>query len=216
MLIIPNCRFIHPFAEEISVEISPNDGLKGTDDNTYPLVPSRHSQYFSMEAADTTVVTLPWNPTVNEWTEIYLDGIRIANITTDFGIHYNPYTINQNVITFTSPLTGTLEVFCDNTLAPGVRDSNVINFDNIQGAETTATLPDQTFAATWCEPFVCAQPYHGYVRMTDDRKSLMYIPNQFFYGNDSFSYAYISQRGQLSKPKCVFISVPSPPPPPTN
>jgi hypothetical protein len=215
MLVIPNCRFIQPFVDELNIVVHPNnDTLADVDGITYPLVPPRSAQYYSYQASSESVITLPWTPIVNEWVEIYLEGFRIVNFTTDFGLNYNPYSIENNIITFDAVITGNVEIYCDNTLQPGVRPSNIIIHDNIQGAEADSPLPDQTFAAIWCEPFVCAQPSFGYVRLTDDRRSLMYIPNQFYVGNDSFSYALISQRGQVSKPKCVFVNVFDPTPPP--
>lgn len=220
MLIIPNCRFIHPYTEEVDITVMPNDDtIPDVDSVTYPLLPSRPSQHYSQIVANETVITLPWTPLVPSWTEIYLDGIRIIDISTDFGINYNQYTIVNNIITFSDPITGTVDVFCDTAVDPVVRAENRINVDNIQGADAVPTDPGQTFAATWCEPIICAQPFRGYARLSDDRKSIIYVPNQNFQGSDAFSYALISQRGQLSKPKCVYVTVappPAPPEPPTQ
>lgn len=213
MLLIPNCRFIHPFTEEIEVTVIPNDSNVADENNVkYPLLPSRPANHYSINALDTTTITLPWTPMVKAWVEIYLDGIRIIDITTDFELNYNPYTIEENVITFTDSITGLVDVYTDTTIDPWVRPANIILMDNIQGGDTTATQPDQTYAATWCEPVVCAQPYNGYAKLSDDRKSIIYVPNQFFVGGDSFSYALMSQRGQLSKPVCIYITVAPPTP----
>ena len=75
-------------------------------------------------------------------------------------------------------------------------------------------MPDTTYAATFCEPIACMQPNNGYVTLTDDRMSFIYIPNRDFTGPDSFSYTVMTQRGQVATAKCIFIDVNYPPPPP--
>lgn len=215
MLIIPNCRFIHPFTTEMNISVMPNDDtVADTAGVKYPILPSRPAQHFSDHVTAVTQITLPWTPIVPSWVEIYLDGIRIINVSTDFELHFNQYEISGNIITLNSPISGNIDVFCDNTVDPVVRTENRILLDNIQGADANPTGPGMTYAATWCEPLICAQPYHGYVRLSDDRKSIIYVPDQFFVGSDAFSYALVSQRGQLSKPKCVYVKVAPPPPPP--
>ena len=213
MLIVPNCRFIHPFAEEINITVLPNDGITVNSDVIYPLIPDRSTQYYTAEVSNLTTIVLPWTPINEAWIEIYIDGIRIINISNDFGLSYNQYVVIGNSISLSTPITGTLEVFCDAALDPVLSSDNIITVDNLQGSEAIPDGPGQTYASTWCEPLVCAQPQNGYVKVSDDRTSLIYVPNQLFVGRDSFSYALISQRGQLSKPKCVYINVEAPPPP---
>jgi len=59
----------------------------------------------------------------------------------------------------------------------------------------------------YAEPVIITQPYNGYARLTTDRKSIAYIPNLNYVGNDTFSWALINQRGQISEPKCVYIKI---------
>ena len=59
----------------------------------------------------------------------------------------------------------------------------------------------------YSEPVIITQPYHGYARLTADRKGIAYIPNLNYTGNDAFSWALINQHGQIGEPRCVNISV---------
>lgn len=65
----------------------------------------------------------------------------------------------------------------------------------------------------YSEPFVINQPNFGYVRMTADRKKMIYVPFPNYVGPDSFSYTLMTQRGQAGITKCVYIDVTLPPPP---
>lgn len=59
----------------------------------------------------------------------------------------------------------------------------------------------------YCEPIVITQPYHGYARLTTDRRSIAYVPDKNYIGNDTFSWALINQHGQIGEPKCCNINV---------
>lgn len=74
----------------------------------------------------------------------------------------------------------------------------------------------------YAEPIVLDQPQHGYVRITDDRRHMAYVPFPDYAGLDAFTYTLLSQTGQAGVPKCVYVEVSGPvstygpyvPPPP--
>lgn len=211
MLEIPNCRFIHPYSIEMTIDVPANDGLE-RDGITYPIIPARVTQYHSATLSNATTLTLPWIPHVPQNLEIYVDGLRLVNLTNDFGLQYDNYKLNGDVITFENPVTGIVDIISDNRTVPyQVRDVYYVSFDNVQGTETVSPSPDQTYAGTWCEPMIITQPQFGYARLSDDRTRIVYVPNQSFIGEDAFSYILVSQRGQTSTPKCVYINVIPPP-----
>lgn len=59
----------------------------------------------------------------------------------------------------------------------------------------------------YSEPVVITQPYHGYVRLSTDRRSMSYTPNKNYAGNDTFSWSLINQHGQIGEPRCCNITV---------
>jgi len=61
--------------------------------------------------------------------------------------------------------------------------------------------------ALYSEPVIITQPYHGYARLSADRKNIVYVPEVGYTGNDTFSWSMINQHGQIGDPKCVSISV---------
>lgn len=63
--------------------------------------------------------------------------------------------------------------------------------------------------ALYSEPIILTQPYSGYARLTGDRKSIAYVPNVGYVGNDTFSWSMINQHGQIGEPKCVVINMTS-------
>ena len=114
----------------------------------------------------------------------------------------------------------------------------VIRFDNIQNYDTyrqrflpsryAAGRPGTNVApldwyntelrarvgdALYAEPLVLRQPEWGYVRLTQDRRNLLYVPPVNFYGYDVFTYTMITQHGQIGQPRCCRIEVFGPPPP---
>jgi hypothetical protein len=61
--------------------------------------------------------------------------------------------------------------------------------------------------AFYCEPIVINQPNFGYVRLTDDRKKMIYYPFPGFVGMDGFSYTLMTQHGQAGMTKAVYVEV---------
>lgn len=203
MLEIPNCRPIIPIIDDIQLSVPANDG--NTD---YGIInPTRQALEFEFEMILMNVIQLPWTPLSPELLEIYKDGVRIINTSNDFGATYSKYEVVGSTITFGESILGLVKFVCDNAIEPLTPPEYIISVDNIQGGDETADEPNETWAATWCEPVVCTQPYHGYVRLSDDRTRMIYVPNLNYVGADSFSYTVMTQRGQLADPKCVYIDV---------
>lgn len=59
----------------------------------------------------------------------------------------------------------------------------------------------------YCEPVIITQPAHGYARLTTDRQKIAYVPDAGYTGNDAFSWAMMTQNGQIGSPKCAQIKV---------
>ena len=59
----------------------------------------------------------------------------------------------------------------------------------------------------YAEPVVLDQPQHGYVRITEDRRHMAYVPFPDYSGLDAFTYTLLSQTGQAGEPKSVYVEV---------
>lgn len=180
----------------------------------------RGENYFSM-IADENVneINLPFKPLCTEFTEVYVDGIRLLNprmFNVVGGTFFQSYNVSSNVVIFNSiSVKGFIEVISDTKVVPE-DDSVFINFKNAQGVNAVGL-------SLYCEPVVVTRPENGYARLSLDRKSLVYRPKINFNGIDSFSYCLINNHGQQSKVACIYIQVgeiaaapppPAPPPPP--
>lgn len=76
----------------------------------------------------------------------------------------------------------------------------ISGFGNITVSETQGI-------GIYSEPVVITQPLHGYARLSTDRKSIAYVPNVGYVGNDTFSWTMITQHGQVGVPECVNIKI---------
>lgn len=182
-------------------------------------------------------VQLNFVPLSDQWIELYLDDYRIVNpkyatIATP-GVRYDEYNLDANyVIKFLNPQTGNLKIICD-TLSHTDAESYInyqpagiyILFDNLQSHDvfqkhfTPSRYPMPNLGlshtaiqvrvgdAHYCEPVVLTQPCFGYVRLTKDRKNLIYVPRPTFKGYDVFGYTMISQHGQMGLPASCTIKV---------
>lgn len=61
--------------------------------------------------------------------------------------------------------------------------------------------------ALYADPVVLTQPFKGYVKLTSDRKKMVYVPFPNTYGLDSFSYTMLTQHGQIGLPASVFVEI---------
>lgn len=204
---VTNCRFVQPFVEVRDLMVP----------MIYETVP-RGSKvvYLTIDPTveDFEPITqvflspIPQNP---NWVEVWLDGFRMINTTLDFGDSHTAYEVTADgVLKFKTPLSeGNLKIIMDGPFGYDLPDFT-IQVRNRQGAKTKNTVDGQALVSYFCEPIILTEPVVGFVRLTDDRKSLVYIPPANFEGYDAFSYAVYTDRGQLSEPKCVYVTIGEP------
>jgi hypothetical protein len=139
-----------------------------------------------------TLSVTPYNPF---WVEVWLDSTRLLNT--------NPqspeFTISENVMTFNSITTGNLVIVIDTEPLPYYA-ANIIHSTQIQRDAYGAI-------SLRSEPVALTQPWHGYVRLSGDRKYLVYVPDIGFTGIDTFSWTLMTQNGQVGAAKCTRITV---------
>lgn len=170
----------------------------------------RGGTQLSVELTTTQTVTLPSDPASVNMVSVFLDGFRMVNQTSDFGKTYSHYNVVGDQLTFKEPVTGKIDIFVDSLFSWTLDKAFYLNVQNVQGAKTKATNPGECFAGTFCEPMILTLPLNGYVRVSNDHKSLIYVPKNAFSGYDTFSYTVITDRGQIANPKCVYVRVGSP------
>jgi len=202
---ISNCRAVQPFV-----------GVVNTAVKSLPFAIPRGGFTATEDMLGYTNVILPGLVDNVEEVSVYVDGFRMLNQTFDFGKTWSAFTVQGDFLYFNEPVTGTVQIFVDKPWSYVLPDQNYISVNNVQGGKTKATNPGEVFGGTFCEPFILTLPTNGYVRLTDDRKRLVYVPNQNFVGYDAFSYSVITDRGQIADPKCVNVKVGNPSPPPSD
>lgn len=89
---------------------------------------------------------------------------------------------------------------------PTVGRSKITETGSISGFGNL-TINSMFGIGLYSEPVIITQPYHGYVRLSTDRKSMAYVPDKNYVGNDTFSWSLINQHGQIGEPKCCNIRV---------
>jgi hypothetical protein len=125
--------------------------------------------------------------------------VKVQNIhsLTEFVQRFNParWAFGSNITVVTED-TG--------MLATRPFDSAVgVNSLGLYNTEIKVRVGDSRYA----EPVVLAQPQHGYVRLTEDRRYMAYIPFPDYAGLDAFTYTLLSQTGQAGPPKSVYVEV---------
>lgn len=83
------------------------------------------------------------------------------------------------------------------------RPDTTVNPLNLYNTMLTQRVGDSMYA----EPLVLRQPYYGYVRLTSNRKNLLYVPYKNFQGYDAFTYTLITVHGQIGVPQVCRIEV---------
>lgn len=228
MLIVPNHHVIVPRTEDAYIEITTVASNPQT---------RRQAHVQRMTLSNTDTVQLNFQPLSDQWLELYLDGYRIINpkyaTHRTPGARYENYNlVENNQIRFSEPQTGNLKIICDtltHTVAEGLIDGNIagamISFDNIQSYDVyekrfnpsrypmpalglvNTIVRIRVGDAHYCEPVVLSQPCYGYVRVSKDRRSLVYVPRISFSGYDVFGYTLMSQRGQMGMPAAITVKV---------
>jgi hypothetical protein len=153
-----------------------------------------------------------YNLVVQDWP---IDGGQA--IGTNYRINYKPgpeFQSNSYVI-----VNGCLPSKFNGNFKVNSSDKEFVYFDgpattraNIYRRGTIRGFGNLTINTTegiglYSEPIVLTQPYHGYVRLSTDRKSMAYVPDKNYVGNDTFSWSLINQHGQIGEPKCCVIKV---------
>lgn len=155
----------------------------------------------SQFGTDITQLSLPAAPSCTEIVEVYINGRRLLNPRTrSIGGtgQFEAYNCVGSVLIFSTPVSGNIVAVFDR--GPADPRSMIIPVDNVQGIERGTH-------SQWTEPVALHQPFHGYVRPSTDRRSLAYMPDANFTGNDVFSFCLINIRGQTSRNYCVNITV---------
>lgn len=286
MIKIPNYNVIVPVVPDLKLYTTRRLDTSG----------DRKVNVHTFTAVETVYEPLPWIPASKEWVEVYIDGVRLINPRVHSieggGTYFEVFNIENNVLRFTSPISGDVRVTCDKT-ATHWWGAVMINAQNVQAYYTYKYVHDFVFnkwpvtggsingfnyrifhepgpefqansyvvidgcrptkfngnfkvasstlgqvvfrgniaaresmqkfgriagfgnavikhtegIALYSEPVIITQPYHGYARLSTDRKSIAYVPQIGYIGNDTFSWAMINQHGQIGDPKCVTITM---------
>lgn len=193
---ILNARAVQPFVAVTNLAVKVNDK------NLRPAGPSITKAMTGETTLDTGFALLSIN-----LVSVYVDGFRMINFTHDFGKTYSAFTISGTTITFKAPVTGQVVVMLDLPFSQVIPPVNILPVTNIQGARTANKSPNAAIAGTYCEPLILTQPQFGNACLSDDRMSIVYLPNQNYEGFDAFSFTVISDRGQVADPKCAYVKV---------
>lgn len=197
MMRISNCLPVIPYVGNANMIVKKSTGF------------GRQAITIENDYTATTTISLGMTPLIKEWVEVYLDGFRLVNSTLNFGDTHTSYEINGTNLTFNKPVTGHVIIIIDTQLCQVLPAENYLTVTNVQGAKTSSKNPG-TLVATYCEPVIMSLPHSGYARITDDRMSILYVPNSNFEGFDSFSYTVLTDRGQIANPRCIFVKVGNP------
>lgn len=203
---LTNTRFVQTFANVIDfacpkLDINIPRNARVTYINVDPEAPNFKPVYgIYMDEP-------PYNPA---WVEVWHDGFRMLNTTLDFGKTFTSYNVEGRLINFKEPIMdGLIKTYSDGAFNYDLPEYTIA-VNNIQGAATKNTVDGRMLAGYFCEPVILMEPRRGYVRLSDDRHSLIFIPEMGWEGYDSFSYVMVNDRGQASEPKCIFITVGKP------
>lgn len=218
MLLVPNRDIVIPVGADVKLRVPQIT----TDAFRYEY---RHV----VSANNESIIPLPFIPLCPDWVEVFNDGFRILNprvASITGGTLYEVYNVinylvpdidpatglqkvdpeteapllkNGKALKFEQPITGSIKIICDNWPIPDVKGTT-IEVNNVQGFKSAR-------ASLYIEPVVMTEPGHGYVRLSQDRQSMVYVPAKTFVGDDSFSYCLINNHGQYSKNYCVYVTV---------
>jgi len=152
-------------------------------------------------------------------------------------LNYEVYNQHNGEIQFQTPVTGNIKVVCDYTTRSRseIADPNmqgiIFDVENIQSYDVyeknfnparyatafganingvglyNTAIRNRVGDALYTEPIVIRQPMYGHVRITENRRNMIYVPKKNFYGWDSFTYTLLTQHGQIGKPECCSVRV---------
>lgn len=125
MIKIPNYNVTVPVTPDLSLYIKPR----------YVYDAERQALSHSVQVTEAVTVQLPWLPTAQDWVEVYIDGVRLINPrirSATGGSLFEVYNVSDRIITFNTPVTGSLTILCDTEPTHHWR-SLLINAQNVQG-----------------------------------------------------------------------------------
>lgn len=200
MIALRNQRVIVPFVSELNIQVPVFAGDSIRYENTF--------SYQSSGA--TRKITLPWTPVAADWLEVYANDVRVINPVVQSqsgGYRHEVYDVVGADVLFYADESRSLKFVCDSKMCPSMDTAYHIDVTNPQGSNAVDLRPGDLYAATNCTPVVIMQPQNGYARLSDDQRSILYVPKSGFKGGDSFSYTLMTQHGQIGVPKCIYIKV---------
>lgn len=155
-------------------------------------------QYYSFSGtipAKTVSVKLSVVPYNVYWVEVWVNGWRYLN--TD---NAKPkFIVSGDLLIFTETVAGDIMVVIDTEPLPYYRANTAHSTQIQRDAFGPISLRS--------EPVILTQPWHGYVRLSADRKFLVYVPDVGFTGIDTYNWTLMTQDGQLGAAKCARITV---------
>lgn len=125
MIKVPNYNVVVPTTPDLTLYKRPRVVDEG----------DRNHLQHDITVLDETTIQLPWKPMAPDWVEIYKDDIRIVNprikgITG--GDLFEVFNVENDLITFNTPLSGNLKIICD-TQPAHFWGSLILNAKNVQG-----------------------------------------------------------------------------------
>lgn len=137
-----------------------------------------------------------------EWVEVYLNGRRMLT----------GYTIAAQQMTFTIPVSGRIDLICDNEDPTDFEWCEIPIKNMISSSEVvdSAYGTDRRVGPDILQrvvPVVIMQPTAGFCRTNIYFDTLLYCPLKGYEGPDSITYAILNDSGQLSEPKCINVTV---------
>ena len=125
MIKIPNYNVVVPITPDLTLNTHPRTSSAG----------ERNHLEYELAVTNATQINLPWTPLAINWVEVYNNGVRIVNprITSiSGGDLFEVFNVRNKVITFNTPITGTIKVICD-TQPIHFWGSLILNSKNVQG-----------------------------------------------------------------------------------
>lgn len=205
---VDNCRFVQPFVSVVDMVVPRLSSTASRGARIMYVDVNPEEEDFE-PIKDIVLDPQPHN--IN-WVEVWIDDFRLVNTTLDFGETHSAYEVTADgVLKLETPLTEKcfVKIVMDGLFGYDLPE-NIITVSNRQGAKTKNTVEGRALVSYFCEPIILTQPVVGYARLTDDRKSIVYVPPANFDGYDAFSYTVYTDRGQLAEPKCVFVTIGEP------
>ena len=166
----------------------------------------RMARDVTMSSNNQKTITLAWTPSAKELLEIYHNGTRVLD----------GWSLKGNVITFDTPLNGTVQIIDDTELIdPFLKwlKLPITNLLHSNDFDKTSYGTDRRAGpqiAVHAQPVAITQPAIGFVRPSPNNEELWYSSYYGMFGRDSVTYAIRTDNGQMSDYRCIDIRVRDP------